>query len=181
MRIPTLTALLAVAGLALACEQQTAEEGGETMGAADTMQPAVDVAAEEQAIRALADRYEQAFSAKDIEALSTMFGADAVWIQHDGVELSGVEGIRESYTQSFVGTTTQEVEINPDDTVVAASGDVGYEIGSTTVRGTTMDGATIEETRRYVVTFRKEDGAWKLVYGMDSAPLAPEGGAPEGR
>jgi uncharacterized protein (TIGR02246 family) len=181
MRIRTLTALLAVAGLALACEQQTAEEGGETMEAADTMQPAVDVAAEEQAIRDLADRYEQAFAAKDIEALSTMWVDDAVSIQHDGTEFSGGQAIRDSYTKQFEATNTQSFEINPTQTVVASSGDVAYEVGSYMVRGTSTEGATIEETHRYLVTFRKENGEWKLAYGMDSAPLAPEGGAPEGR
>jgi uncharacterized protein (TIGR02246 family) len=181
MRIRTLTALLAVAGLALACERQTAEEGGETMESADTMQPAVDVAAEEQAIRDLADRYEQAFAAKDIEALSAMWVDDAVWIQHDGTEFSGGQAIRDSYTKLFEAMTTQSIEINPDDIVVASSGDIAYVVGSSVMRGTSTEGATIEETHRYLVTFRKDNGEWKLVYVMDTAPLAPEGGAAEGR
>jgi uncharacterized protein (TIGR02246 family) len=180
MRIRTLTTLLAAAGLALACEQP-AQETGETTETADTTRQTVDVAAEEEAIRGLADRYETAFGAKDVEALSTMWVDDAVSIQHDGTEFSGTQAIRDSYTTDFEGTSTQSFEINPAETVVASSGDVAYEIGTYTVRGTTTDGTPIEQTHRYLVTFRKDGGEWKLAHGMDTAPLAPEGGAPSGR
>jgi uncharacterized protein (TIGR02246 family) len=172
MSIRTLISLLAVVGLALACEQQPAEETGETMEPTKTT---VDVAAEEQAIHDSVDRYEQAWAAKDIEALSTMYVDDAVWIDNEGTELSGIQELRDEWTQHFANTTIQSAEINPTRTIVASSGDIAYEIGSYTVRGTMTDGTVLEETHRYLVTYRKDDGAWKLAYGMATAPLAPEG------
>ena len=172
MRIRRLTTLLALAGLALACEQRAAEETGETV---ETTEPTVDVAAEEEALHALADRYENAFAAKDVEALSAMWTDDAVWIRHDGTEVSGGQALRDAYTQQFAATGTQTFQVDPVETVVAESGDVAYERGTYTVRSTTADGTPIEETYRYLVTFRKEDGDWKLAYAMDTAPLAAAG------
>jgi uncharacterized protein (TIGR02246 family) len=176
MRIRMLTALVAILGLGLACEeQQTAEERGEMA------EPVVDLAAEEEAIRALGDRYEQAFAAKDTEALSTMWTDDPVWILHDGTEQSGAQAIQDAYTRDFAATTTQTFEINPTKTVVASSGDVAYETGTYTVRGTLSDGTAMEQRHRYLVTFRKENGQWKLAHGMDTAPLEPVGDVPSGR
>ena len=171
MRIRSLTICLALAAMALACEQRAVEEG-ETV---ETTEPAVDVAAEEEALSALADRYEQVFAAKDIDGLTGLWTDDAVWVRHDGTEVSGTQALRDAYTQEFAGTSTQTFQVDPAETVVAESGDVAYERGTYTVRATTPDGSTIEETYRYLVTFRKENGEWKLASAMDTAALAAAG------
>ena len=169
MRFRTLIALFATAGFVLACEQQAADETGEMTD------PTVDVAAETEAIHALADRYEQAVGAADVETLGTLWTDDATWTTHDGNQLVGNQAIRDQYTQDFAAMSTPTMEINPAETVVASSGDVAWESGTYTIRGTLTDGTAVEQTHRYLVTFEKADGEWKLAQGMDTAPQGAAG------
>ena len=155
----------------VACEQQAAEQ-------AATEEPVVDVAAEEQAVRALADSYEQSFAAKDPEALVGYYTPDAVWTAHDGTRTEGADGFRAQYTTMFASPGTATIEIEPETVVVAASGDVGYSTGTGTVTVTTTDGQTMSQTTAHIVTFAKgDDGQWRLTGGMDTAPLAASPGA----
>ena len=166
MHLRRWAALLGVAAFVLSC-QQAAEEAGEMTEPGDT-------AAEEQALDALADSYEQSFAAKDADALAGYFTTDAVWIAHDGTRTEGAEGIRALYTTMFESPGTVSIDIQPESRTIAASGDIGHEIGSVTVTATTPDGQATLQSNTYVVLFRKgDDGQWKLSGGMDTAPVAP--------
>lgn len=170
MRKFFLLAPLAALGF-LACEQQAAEQ-------AATEEPVVDIAAEEQALNALAEQYEQNFAAKDGAALAGYFTEDAVWIAHDGTRTEGREAIQANYAGMAESPATMSIDIQPERYTIAASGDVAHEIGRATVTSTMPDGQTTTETTQYIVLFRKgDDGQWKLTGGMDTAPLAPEGEA----
>lgn len=158
------------------CQQRPPAEEGTTIE-----EPVVDVAAEVEAIHQLADRYEQAIAAKDVEALVAFWTDDAIWIDHDGTTTSGADAFRESYSEMTSQPGTTAFEIAPDRTVVASSGDIGYEIGIYTNTTTTPDGEIVQEGYRYVVGFEKVAGEWKVDFAMNSAPLvaaSPEPIAP---
>src|SRR5688500_5971184 len=128
MHLRTWAPLLGMAAFMISCEQATEQ--------AATESPAVDVAAEEQAIHALADRYEQEFAAKNVEAIVGMFTPDAVWIVHDGTRTEGAEGLRAQYTTMFGSPGDATIDIQPETIIVAASGDVAYSVGTATVTAT---------------------------------------------
>ncbi len=153
----------------LACQQQAAEQ-------AATEEPAMDTAAAEQAILDLANGYEQAVGAKDVEAVTNMWTGDVLFAEHDGTTISGSDGMRAFYTQIFSAPGTIAEDINPEKTVVSSAGDIAYQYGTYTVTMTGEDGQSASETHRYVVTLRNENGAWKLSGGMGSAALS-EGGS----
>ena len=166
MHLRTWAALLGMAAFVISCQQASEQ--------AATESPAVDVAAEEEALNALADQYETEFAAKNTEAIVGHFTPDAVWIAHDGTRTEGAEALRAQYTTMFESPGDATIEIQPEKTIVAASGDVAYTIGTATVTATGPDGQTMSQTTQHIVTFAKgDDGQWKLTGGMDTAPLAP--------
>ena len=166
MHMRTWAALLGMAAFAISCQQASEQ--------AATESPAVDVAAEEEALNALADSYEQEFAAKNVEAIVGFFTPDAVWIAHDGTRTEGADAMRAQYTTMFESPGESTIDIQPETIVVAASGDVAYTLGTGTVTATGPDGQTITQTTQHLVTFAKgDDGAWKVSAGMDTAPLAP--------
>lgn len=167
--------LLVTVGLfAFACSKEPATE----TGALDEGAAVVDLAAEEAAIQALADSYELAVAAKDIETLVGFWTEDATFTAHDGTVTTGSDGIRAAYTEDFSTEGTPSFEIASDRRVVASSGDVAYELGSYTMTMTGADGAAQSSSFRYVVGFKKINGTWKLDFSMDSAALPADDAAP---
>jgi uncharacterized protein (TIGR02246 family) len=159
----TWIALVAGAGLVLACEQQ--EEATEAA-------PAVDVAAEEQAIHDLADQYEQAYDAGDADAVIALYTSEASEIAADGTAEPADANVRRILTD-LPGST---ISIDAERTVVASSGDVAYESGTYTVTAMGPDSQPMPATMRYLVALRKVDGAWKLDFTMSSNPIGAAGG-----
>lgn len=162
-RTPFTLASLAALAFLVACERQEPVETGEM-----TTEPTVDVAAEEQAIRDLADRYEQAMATGDANAVLLFYTDDAIIIMPDGSAGSASETVGSFMAELPAGTT---MSIDHAGTVVAASGDLAYDHGTLTLRSTGPDGQTVEETHQYLVTLEKVDGEWKLAATMDSGPI----------
>jgi ketosteroid isomerase-like protein len=46
---------------------------------------------------------------------------------------------------------------------VAASGDLGYTIGTYTIKSTNMNGVPVTETGKFQTTWKKINGAWKVI------------------
>lgn len=166
----TWIAPLALAAFLFACEQPTEET-------AEMAEPAVDVAAEEQAIRDLADRYEQAYNAADANAVLAMYTSDAIVIQPDGTAEPASTGVPNDMSELPPGAT---LSIDPESTAIAASGDLAYQTGTSTVTIPSADGTTITSTARYLVTFKKDNAEWKVSAVMLSAPIDAAGGDTEG-
>lgn len=174
LRIPKLAFLFVLVGLfAFACSKEPADDAG-----ALEETPIVDVAAEEAALQALGDSYVQAVAAKDIDTLVNFWTEDVVGIAHDGTTMTGHEAIRASYTEQFSAEGSPSMEIVPERRAVASSGDLAYEIGTYTMTMTGADGAATSSSYRYVVGYQKIDGAWKVDFSMDSAPLPAAEAAP---
>lgn len=134
-------------------------------------EPVVDTAAETDSIHRFADRYEQAYNAGDAAALVAMYTEDAIAIV-DGTLEPARDGIRNAMETIPRGTT---LSVDHERTVVAASGDVAYDMGTTTVTLPAPGGGATPLTQRYIVALRKVDGEWKLDAVMASAPIGPSG------
>jgi len=141
-------------------------------------EPAVDLAAEEQAIRDAGAAWLAAIEARDSAAIDSLFCADINTIFDGEVQesLAEVQASRE-----------KEWAENPDATVtwttaaieVAASGDLAYERGSWT---SDPDGAgeKPEEHGEYLTVWKKIDGQWKVQYDAGTTIKAEEEAAEEG-
>lgn len=63
---------------------------------------------------------------------------------------------------------------------MAASGDLGYTIGNYTLKTTDMNGVPVVEKGKFQTTWKKIDGAWKVIEDTATAD-APAAGQPRGR
>ncbi len=138
--------------------------------------PAVDLAAEAEAIESRSAEWLQLALARDAAGIANgMYAPDAVTM-FDGNVSRG--------TAEIQARMEKEMAENPDSTLawttnsvqVAASGDLAYELGSWTFD---PDGAGAKPgvTGEYVTVWKKMDGTWRAVADAGSANL-PEAPAP---
>lgn len=158
-------ALLVAAALTLGCVEKPPE------------QPAIDLAAEAQAIRDRSAEWLALASARDAAGVANgMYTADAVTLfdgdlNHGTAEIqASMEADTAEYPNSTIAWTTSQVH-------VAASGDLAYELGSFTFD---PDGAgeAPGANGEYATVWVKSNGTWRAAAdaGTASKPVA-DGGA----
>jgi ketosteroid isomerase-like protein len=124
--------------------------------------PAVDLAAEELAVRERSMEWLKLATAKDPAAIASGILASNVVTMYDGV-------INEGAT-AFLATSAANLAARPDSTItwttdevhVAASGDLAYELGTAT-EDADGDGKAAPTSGRYVTVWTKADGTWRAV------------------
>jgi ketosteroid isomerase-like protein len=80
----------------------------------------------------LADRYFAHMRERNIEGLTSLFAADAVFTLPDGRELSGVPAIHEMYSKLFAATSPSPTLL----AVIAAAQSIATEIEARLANGT---------------------------------------------
>lgn len=147
------------------CEQRPAEETGEAT------EPAAASAEAETEIESLRTSYIEAWEARDADAIVALHTEDYVEYTPEG-ERTTAE-IRSQLADTAAQLEDASLSIEPESFVVAESGDVAYETGTSTVTGTAPDGTPVSETSHYMVGFQNVDGEWKI-HRLVLAPAAGE-------
>ncbi len=136
-------------------------------------QPAIDVAAEAQAIRDLSAQWLEAANARDGATISNLFAPNGTTI-FDGEIHEGQAAIDANREEEWaenpdftIGWTTTAVE-------VAASGDLAYERGTWTY-DPDGPGEAAEESGEYVTVWKKMDGQWRVMVDAGTTLKAEEG------
>lgn len=158
--------LLAVAfliGGTSACKRELAPE----IAAVTQLPDSAEVAAELEAIHALADRYEAAFASGEPVRLLYHYTEGAAEIRYNGHVWSAEEGVTALLSELEPGAT---VSIESQYTVLSSSADVAYDVGRYRIRGATTEDS-LNETYRYVVGLKKVDEEWRIDLMMISAPI----------
>ena len=157
MNARALSAAVATALLLAGCNAKREEAAP----AAEPAKPAVDIAAEEQAINARNGEWMNFMNAHDADAISGMYAPDAVTI-YDGKVQNGVAeivaGSREnnaSHPDSVTNWTTDSLHI-------AESGDLAYEIGSLHADPDGAAGKAPATDGKYITVWVKTDGGWRV-------------------
>jgi uncharacterized protein (TIGR02246 family) len=122
--------------------------------------PAVDLAAEEGAIRELSMHWLELVQARDAGAASNLFATDGTTI-FDGEMVMGPPAIQAAMQEDFNETPNAAVNWTTHSVTVAAAGDMAYERGSWTV-DPDGSGDLGEEHGEYVTIYVKVDGEWKV-------------------
>lgn len=139
--------------------------------------PAVDIAAEEQAVRARSAEWLAAAQAKDTAATMTVFAADAITL-FDGEIRRGAAEIQAGLEQEQTEAPDAQVTWTTDSVTVAASGDLAWETGQV---ASDPDGAGEKPalSGAFSTVWKKIDGQWKVIAdaGTMSEP-ATEAAAP---
>ncbi len=168
MSVPTriLTAAVVAVGLA-ACAPQATDDGGEAA-------PAVDVAAEAQAIRDISAAWLEAYRAGDGETIANTFAPNGETI-FDGDHLVGRDAILADFEANYAMNPDRVMSWSTTSVEVAASGDLAVERGEWT-----MDpdgpGEAPEEHGQYVTTYKKMDGRWHVIVDAGTTVEEDEGG-----
>ena len=134
--------------------------------------PAVDLAAEAQAVRDRSAAWLQMAQAKDISGLvNDIYTANAVSM-FDGEVRKGSAVIRAS-EETRLAPPDQTFSWSATDVQVAKSGDLAYELGSFWFD---TDGAGEQPviSGEYVVVWTKADGTWRVAVESSTAVKPPE-------
>jgi uncharacterized protein (TIGR02246 family) len=188
VKLPKFLPLIAALGLLTACQTEPAEQTGATEEAAAT--EAATVRAE---IEAISDRYEQALLAEDAATVATFYAEDAIALPPGASRAEGRAAIQALFASWFEQIPAPEgFTLTTNDVQLAGSGDIAYEVGTYTSRGTSPEGEAYDETGKYLVVWKNRDGEWMIVrdaWNVDApmhmgeaaaeTPAAPETTAPE--
>jgi uncharacterized protein (TIGR02246 family) len=123
--------------------------------------PAIDLAAEAQAIRDRSAEWVTLVKARDADGIASLYTTDTVTMV-DGALSHGAAEIRAAWAAEFAEhpESTVSSTLTPTHVHVAASGDLGYELGTFNWDG---DGAgeAAPITGEYVTVWVKSDGVWR--------------------
>jgi uncharacterized protein (TIGR02246 family) len=124
--------------------------------------PAVDLAAEGAAVEAVSMQWLEAVQARDVDAATSLFAADAVFFDEDEGSIEGIEAIRADIASSWAENPDFTVSWSTDAVQVSAAGDMAWERGSWTFD---PDGAgeAGDMNGEYVTIYEKVDGTWTVV------------------
>lgn len=148
MRISTAFIIPAIALVLTACTPEPAAQ-------------AVNIAADEEAIRAISAQWFELAVQKDAASIANLFADDGrlVWPGQDPIE--GRAAVGEFMAINFSASPMQSLDWSTDRVVVAASGDLAVAYGTYSDDNLGPDG-TGEDRGSYVTVYRKVDGAWKI-------------------
>jgi uncharacterized protein (TIGR02246 family) len=164
--------LLSVTALLLpACQarEKPANDGAEANSAA-----AVDAAADEQAIRAQVDRWQQLIKAKDASGIAALYAEDGAVMPPNAPIGKGRTAIQETWA-SMLRTPGFDLTINPEQIVISSSGDMALDRGTYTLT-VAPTGTTQTDTGKYVVVWRKVGGDWRAAADIFNSDLPASGG-----
>jgi ketosteroid isomerase-like protein len=111
----------------------------------------------------------------DLEAIVSYWADDAVVLPPDRPAVVGKQAIREFVAESLA-LPGFSITWSAAQAVVAASGDMGYTIGSNRVTVPGADGSPVAITGKAVTVWRREpSGAWRCVLDIWNADPNPSG------
>ena len=134
--------------------------------AGQTATPAVDLAAEEQAIRDASAQWMAATQAKNWAAAAAFFAPDGVAFPGNHEPLVGPAAIQANAEAEAAAMPNAVIGWTVDAVVVAASGDMAYETGTWT-----MSNEGTQDTGKYITVWRKLGGQWKALSDMGVSTL----------
>jgi len=129
----------------------------------------VDLAAEEETIRALDRQWQAAVDGKDVAAAAAFFAPDGIVMPAGGPMIVGREGIEAWFSEWLVSPEVSN-SFAPDVIEVAASGDLAYDRGTYRFVMETPEGR-FEDVGKYVVVWRKIDGEWLAALDISNSDL----------
>jgi ketosteroid isomerase-like protein len=141
---------LVLAAVAMACAPQAADQSAE--------------------LAALADDWEVALNAGDLDGIVTLYTEDCVLMPPNAEMATGHAAAR----TSFGGMIDAGLSGDLNTVSVAAAGDIGYRTGTYSLQ--TADG-TVVDRGKYTDTWRKVGGEWKITSDIWNSDLAPFAGA----
>jgi uncharacterized protein (TIGR02246 family) len=127
-----------------------------------------DLASEEQALRDLNTRWLSASQANDAAAEAAFFAADGVAYREGVDPIIGPAAYQASKSQFLAENPQATVTWSTDTIQIAESADLAVQTGEVRAAGLASLSEAEVIRRRYVVVWKKVDGAWKIAYDIGS-------------
>jgi uncharacterized protein (TIGR02246 family) len=128
-----------------------------------------------------ADRFEQALLAEDAATVGTFYAEDAIALPPGAPRAEGRAAIQALFASWFEQIPAPEgFTLTTNDVQLAGSGDIAYEVGTYTSRGTSPEGEAYDEAGKYLVVWKNLDGEWMIVrdaWNIDAPMHMGEGAA----
>jgi len=121
--------------------------------------PTVDVAAEENVVRARSEGISAAEAAKNVDKALTFWAPDAVVQPAGAPQIQGHDALLKLYRQVFDSSGLKTFSGKSSGVVVAASGDLAYETGVNRMTFATPKGDVLD-VGKYLAVWRKTNGTW---------------------
>jgi uncharacterized protein (TIGR02246 family) len=141
----------------LLCFAISCQQGEEV---AEEAKPAVDVEAEEQAIREIAQKAFEAERQKDINAVLSIYAENVVVQPPNMPQIEGVEALRNFYTEFL--KILVSIEGSPTKVTISEAGDMAWNY---TWNRAVYEGpeGRIEDEGKALSVWQKINGEWKIV------------------
>ncbi len=135
--------------------------------------PRIDIAKEEQAVRATDAQWLAAVKAKDFDRALAFWSDDATVFAPNTPVMVGKEAIRKYVTEASA-IPGFSINWTTDKVLVSSSGDLAYSSGANEITFTTPAGKPVTEHNKGVVVWKKQaDGSWKCVADIWNAEAPP--------
>jgi ketosteroid isomerase-like protein len=136
--------------------------------AACAKQPTTNIAAEEQAVRDASAAWMKAVQAHDWAAAAANIAPGGMEFEEHAEPVVGPAAAQAAAEADWAKTPNASISWSTDKVVVAASGDLAYEVGSWTM---TNEGKT--DKGKFVTVWQKVGGAWKAAadIGVSTMPV----------
>ena len=136
--------------------------------------PAVDLAAEEDAILAQVVKFNAGVQAYDEAAIVATYAPDAVLLAPNQERMTGPDDL----TAYFSGLEQLGItmSVTPVEIVIAASGDQAVDVGTWALSIPTPNGGVYNDNGKYMAMWTKVNGTWLMKYDIwnsDNAPPSP--------
>jgi uncharacterized protein (TIGR02246 family) len=164
--------LLSVTALLLPACQAGEKSGNNT--AEVNAAAAVNIGADEQAIRGHVDRWLQLVKAKDAAGIAALYAEDGAVMPPNAPIGKGRAAIQQAWA-SMMRTPGFDLTFNPEQIVISSSGDMALDRGTYNLT-IAPAGTTQTDTGKYVVVWRKIGGDWKAVADIFNSNLPASGG-----
>ncbi len=135
--------------------------GSVTIAFANSTSSPTDRSADEAAIRKLDVAWSHAAETKDLEGTVAPYAADGSVLPFNSPIATGDVAIRQVWS-SLMTKPGFHLTFTPTKIVIAESGDMAWEVGTFELRLNDAQGNPMTMLGKYVVTWKKLGGTWKV-------------------
>ncbi|MEP6620057.1 MAG: SgcJ/EcaC family oxidoreductase [bacterium] len=123
-------------------------------------------AADEKAIRDLDEKWGDAATAHDLEGVVSFYAPDGSLVWPDTPAVHGTAGIRSAWKEMYDTMPGLGLRFVADTITISASGDLAADFGAVHLTMDGPDGKKVSDVAKYVVTWQKLNGEWKVLYDV---------------
>ncbi len=135
--------------------------GGVAAAVARPNQRAGNHTSDEAMIRRIDALWSQAADDKDLDGAVHPYAEDASMLPFGAPIATGTDAIRKTWA-ALMAKPGFSLTFVPTKVVIASAGDMAWEIGTFDLKLNDAQGNLMDIPGKYVVTWRKDDGTWKV-------------------